>query len=193
MKLFFLACVICGIAFSVLAAWLAVDRKHVTVRTTHINRTVVQRLEVDEESRKIVNKLMEELQTERTTLQKRETDLRSREEALRQQQEIVAMLKADLQQLQGKIDETIVRTTQSEQANLKRLAERYGKMDPDSVATLLTKMETARAATILLLLGDRQAGAVLAAAVASGTNGVKNAADWSDGIRRMASEQGQRK
>jgi flagellar motility protein MotE (MotC chaperone) len=136
---------------------------------------------------------MEDLQTERTALQKRETDVRSREEALRQQQEILAMLKADLQQVQSKIDETIVRTTQSEQANLKRLAERYGKMDPDSVATLLTKMETARAAAILLLLGDRQAGAVLAAAVATGSNGVRNAADWSDGIRRMASEQGPRK
>jgi flagellar motility protein MotE (MotC chaperone) len=195
MKAFFLASVICGLAFSVLAVWLAISRRPlpVPVRKPHPPMTVVQRLETDEESRKIVDKLMEDLQTERATMLKREAELKSREEALRQQQETVTLLKTDLQQLQGKIDETVVRTAKSEQVNLKRLAEVYGKMDPDSVSTLLAKMDTERAAAILRLLGERQAGAVLAAAVAAGTNGVRNAAAWSDSIRRMASEQGQRK
>jgi flagellar motility protein MotE (MotC chaperone) len=195
MNAFFLVCVVGGIAMSVLASWLCVSlgKTHAPVREPPTPRVVVQRLESDEESRKIVNKLMEDLQSERAAMQKREDELKSREEALRQQQEILTMLKNDLQQLQGRIDETIVRTSQSEQVNLKRLAEVYGKMDPDSVSTLLTKMETERAASILRLLGERQAGAVLAAAVASGTNGVRSAASWSDCIRRMAAEQGQRK
>lgn len=195
MKAFFLASVALGIAFSVLASWLAVSRgkTHMPVREPPTPRVVVQRLETDEESRKIVNKLMEDLQSERSAMQKREEELKSREETLRQQQEILTMLKNDLQQLQGRIDESIVRTSQSEQVNLKRLAEVYGKMDPESVSTLLAKMEMERAASILRLLGERQAGAVLAAAVATGSNGVRSAASWSDCIRRMAAEQGQRK
>ena len=95
-------------------------------------------------------------------------------------------MKSDLQQLQGKLEENTVRATQSEQANMKRLAEVYAKMEPESVATLLGKTETDRAASILRLLNERQAGAVLSAAVASGTNGARNAAAWTDSIRRMA-------
>ncbi len=188
MNLFFAICVACGVAFSLLTVVVATrlgSTRHASTRTPYTPASVLQRIESDDESRKTVNKLMVDMQNERSAMLKREADLRSREEALCQQQEILTMLKADMQQLHNKIEQTTVRASPAEQANLKRLAEVYGKMDPDSVATLLSKMETERAASLLRLLGERQAGAVLAAAVATGSNGVKNAAAWSDSIRRM--------
>ncbi len=190
MKFFFPACVVCGLALSVLAAFLAVrnNSSEKTAAAPPTTVVIVQRVDPDEESHKNVNKLMEDLQNERAAIRKKEAELKGREETLQQQQEVLTLLKSDLQQLQGKLEETTVHTTQSEQANLKHLAQVYTKMEPDSVATLLGKMEIDRAASIIRLLNERQAGAVLAAAVASGTNGTKNASAWSDSIRRMAVE-----
>ena len=195
MKFLFPVFIVCGLALSVLVVFL-------TARSNPANKTtieapapvvMVQRVDTDVESRKNVNKLMEDLQNERAAIRKKDAELKGREEMLRQQQEVLLLLKADLQQLQGKLEETTVRTTLSEQSNLKRLADVYGKMEPESMATLLGKMEKDRAASILRLLNERQAGAVLNAAVASGTNGAKNAADWSDSIRRMDVEKPARK
>ena len=195
MKFFFPACIVLGLALSVLAAFLAArnrpsNQAEIVPPTAVV---MVQRVDTDAESRKNVNKLMEDLQNERASIRKKEAELKGREETIQQQQEVLTMLKTDLQQLQGKLDETTVRTTKSEQVNLKILAQVYGKMEPDSVAILLGKMELDRAASLLRLLNERQAGAVLAAAVASGTNGSKNAAAWSDSIRRMAVETPTRK
>lgn len=195
MKLLFPACVVCGLALSVLAYFLAIRHSPLDKLASTPPATVVmvQRVDTDAESRKNLNKLMEDLQNERAAISKKDAELKGREERLQLTQENLEILKKDLTSLQGKLEEATVRTTQSEQANLKRLAEYYGKMEPDGVATLLGKMETDRAAAILRLLNDRQAGAVLAAAVASGTNGARNAVSWSDSIRRMAVEQPTRK
>ena len=191
MKFFFPICVVCGLAFSVLAVFLAIRNSplHQAAVAPPTPVVMVQRLDMDLEARKNVSKLMEDLQNERAAIRKKEAELKGREESIQQQQEVLTMLKTDLQQLQGKLEETTVRTTLAEQANLKRLAQVYGKMEPDSVATLLGKMEQDRAASILRLLNERQAGAVMVAAVGMGTNGAKNAAGWSDSIRRMAVEQ----
>ena len=196
MKFFFPACVVLGLALSVLASFMAVrmspsHQAAVTEKLAPI--VVVQRIDADSETRKNVNKLMDDLQNEREAIRRKESELQGRENLLQIQQKNLEQLKTDLQQLQGKLEETTVRTVQSEQANLKRLSMVYGKMESESVATLLAKMEIDRAASILRLLNERQAGAVLAAAVASGTNGTKNAAAWSDSIRRMAAEQPARK
>ena len=191
MKFFFPICIICGLAFSGLAVFLAIRNSPLSqvkvVPPTPV--VMVQRVDTDLEARKNVSRLMEELQSERTAIRKKETELKGREESLQQQQEVLTMLKTDLQQLQGKLEDATVRTTLAEQINLKRLAQVYGKMEPDSVATLLGKMEQDRAASILRLLNERQAGAVMVAAVGMGTNGAKTAAGWSDSIRRMAVEQ----
>jgi flagellar motility protein MotE (MotC chaperone) len=192
MQPFFIICVVSGVAFSLLAVLLATRRVpvHPPASAPQTAPAVAQRIQTNDASHKLVNQLMPDVQQARATMLKRAADLRSREESLRLQQEILPMLKSDMQQLQNKLEEAIVRTTPTEQANLKRLAEVYGKMAPDSVATLLSKLETAQAAAILRLLSERQAAAVLAAAVATGSNGVIRAAAWSDSIRRMASEQG---
>ncbi|MEI6210440.1 MAG: hypothetical protein WCR06_02315 [bacterium] len=195
MKFFFPACVACGLALSVLAVFLATRHSPLSKLSESPPATVVvvQRVETDLESRKNVNKLMEDLQNELAAIRRKEADLDGREKNLQERQVTLETLKDDLKKLQGKLEAATIRTAQGEQANLKRLAEVYGKMEPDGVATLLGKMEMDRAAAILRMLNERQAGAVLAAAVASGTNGARNAACWSDSIRRMAVEQPARK
>lgn len=193
MKFFFPVCVVLGLALSVLASFMAVRMSPAHQAAAAPEKlapvVVVQRIDGDSETRKNVNKLMDDLQNEREAIRRKENELQGRENLLQIQQKNLEQLKTDLQQLQGKLEETTVRTVQSEQVNLKRLAQVYGKMESESVATLLAKMETDRAASILRLLNERQAGAVMAAAVSSGTNGAKNAAAWSDSIRRMAAEQ----
>jgi flagellar motility protein MotE (MotC chaperone) len=195
MQPFFILCVVGGVAFSLLVVLLATTRAPAQPppsspqAATAAVAVVAQKIETDHESRQFVNQGKTNLPHERATMLQRKADLRNRADALYQQQEVVPMLKADIQQLQikiGKSTESTVAAEAAEAATVTRLAEAYGKLDPDSVATLLAKMDAERAAAILRLLGERQAGAILAAAVVTGSNGVKHATTWSDNIRRSA-------
>jgi flagellar motility protein MotE (MotC chaperone) len=191
MKLFFTICVACGVASSLLTVFLATRPGHDPARTPPPQKTnAVQPTPI--EGRKAGNSPMEVLQEERSASLIRKANRRVGEDALYQQQEVIPRLKTDLLQLQERIGQITAYPSQEEQAKLKKLAEVYGRMEPDSIAALLARMETGRAAFILYLLGEHKAQAVLAATRASGTNGVRRAMVWTDQVRLMIAEQGMR-
>jgi flagellar motility protein MotE (MotC chaperone) len=191
MKLFFTICVACGVAFSLLAVLLATRPGHEPARTPPPQETSVVH-PTPMEGRKAGNNPMEVLQDERTANLVRKANRRVGEDALFQQQQVIPRLKTDLLQLQDRIGQITAYPSPEEQAKLKQLTEVYGRMEPDSIAALLARMETGRAAFILYLIGEHKAEAVLAATRATGTNGIKRATAWTHQVRLMINEQGMR-
>jgi flagellar motility protein MotE (MotC chaperone) len=197
---FLLASVACGVAFSALGAILATGR--IPFRPPPVIAAPAPAAAAPaggssvgscENSSKAVGELMEAIRKEREEYEKKRGELTAREEELRQQQQILALLKTDIEKLQQKLDGTVVQIAQSEQVNFKRLAQMYSRMEPEGAAAVRRETEPERAAAILSVLAEREAGRILEASVASGEAGAKLAAKWSDIIRRMANDKGTRK
>jgi hypothetical protein len=194
MKLFFTICVACGVALSLLTVLLTTRPDRKPARTPPQQEPGVAH-PPQPEWRKAANTPMEGVQDERTANLIRKANRRVRDDALYQQQQVLPRLKNDLLQLQDRIGQISTYPSPEEQENLRKLTEVYevyGRMEPDSIAALLARMETGRASFILYLLGERKAEAVLAVTRAGGTNGVKRAMAWSNQVRLMINEQGMR-
>lgn len=192
--IYLFACVLCAVALSLLGAIVATGRIPFSAPPeTQAPAAPARPVALADSNRKSMAALVEALQDERRAYQKKSADLADREKILAQKQELLAALKKEVQDLQRALDAKVLRLAESEQANCKRLADMCGKMEPGSAASMLKEMEAPRAAAILGLLGERQAAALLDAAVASGESGAKMAAQWSDIIRLSVNEKGKSK
>ncbi len=136
---------------------------------------------------KAVDELISALTAERQSTAKKSAELAAREEELKLQSETVLKLTAELKETQDRLDQKIVQVDESEQTNLRKLADVCSKMDPASAATFLQAMDNERAATILNMVSERPAAAILDSAISSSENGLTRAADWADVMRRMIS------
>ena len=136
---------------------------------------------------KAADELITALTAERQLTAKKAAELTAREEELQIQAETVTRLTAELNDAQVRLDQKIVNVEDSERANLRRLADVCSKMDPAGASTFLQAMDNERAATILSMVTERPAAAILDAAIAANDKGVERAADWADIMRRMIS------
>jgi hypothetical protein len=134
---------------------------------------------------KAVDELINALAAERQLTAKKAAELAAREDELKVQSETVTRLTAELKDAQVRLDQKIVNVEDSERANLRRLADVCSKMDPASASTFLQAMDNERAATILSMVTERPAAAILDAAIAATDKGVDRAADWADIMRRL--------
>jgi flagellar motility protein MotE (MotC chaperone) len=127
---------------------------------------------------KAADELLASLKAEKEQLAKKAAELATKED-------LQGKLKAELIQLQQALDKQIVEIQAIEQVNLKKLSDMYGKMDPAGAAKLLIEMDKEKAATILSLMSDRSAAAILDNAVQEKDKGTAAATAWTDIIRRM--------
>jgi len=135
-----------------------------------------------------VDELVMALKKEKQIYERKISELAAREQTISNQQEIITMMKSELDKSRNLLGSKILEAGADEQANLKRLSMVYSKMDPESASTLLMDMISERAARIINLIPERQAAAILGAAVAGGEAGTKKANEWTDSIRRMKQE-----
>jgi flagellar motility protein MotE (MotC chaperone) len=133
----------------------------------------------------IVDQLVAELKAQIQKNKKTEEVLQADRIEFEQKMAQMRVLEQTLSELRDEVAKKIVQISDNEEGNFKKLAEMYGKMDPESASQLLQKAESDRAAKIISLIGDRQAAAIMGAAVALGDGGTKTAAEWTDAMRRM--------
>ncbi len=142
-------------------------------------------IEVQRKRTMAMQEMVNTLNEERRNVQAKAAALAEREAEVKLQELSYAGLRAELEDLRNKLNARIIEVQEAEQVNLKRLAELCAKMDAAGAATFLQKMESDRVAIILVNMGERQAAAIMDAAVAEGENGAAQAAEWADCIRRM--------
>ncbi|NLG35736.1 MAG: hypothetical protein GX548_10325 [Lentisphaerae bacterium] len=127
----------------------------------------------------------EALERQETLLDERENQIRQETIVLSRMREELAVAKKEIDAYLAQMDQLAVDWDADERKNTRKLAEFYARMDPQNAARLLSNIETDRAARILTQLSDRQAGAIMDAAVALGADGIKLAVEWTDIIRQM--------
>ena len=184
--LFFLVCIIAAVSMSGLTLYLANGiSPFPPPPEPEVEEPADASPIVFTDSRKALDELITALQHERESYEEKVIAVAEKEEELAVQEVLLNQLKTQLDELQAKLDDSILRVKNTEQGNLQRLAEIYAKMAPDSAVSVLEEMKAERAARILSLMGDRQAAGILDAAVQGDEEGSTQAADWADNMRRL--------
>lgn len=138
----------------------------------------------------VVDELVKELKTRIQKQEEAEKELALQRKEFESKMVQMQILEKKLAELKSEVSDKIVQIGSNEEGNFKKLAEMYGKMEPESASELLQKSAPDRAAKIISLIGERQAAAIMNAAVAMGESGASRAAEWSDAMRRMNNQKG---
>lgn len=133
----------------------------------------------------VVDELVKELKSKLEKQEEAEQVLAVQKKEFEQKMLQMQILEQRLTALKSEVSDKIVQISTNEEGNFKKLADMYGKMEPESASELLQKSAPDRAAKIISLIGERQAAAIMNAAVALGDSGASRAAEWSDAMRRM--------
>jgi alanyl-tRNA synthetase len=181
--LFLLLCAVCAVSISMLSMIFAMGKLPFAkpAEPTVVAYVPMKApLTVFSSQKEVVDAMIKDLQLLKQDYENRIAGLKDREKKL----EIMEGLKEQMASLQKGFDSVMVEVKESEEANFKRLADIFSKMDSADAASLLQKMESDRAAIILNMIGERQAGAIMNAAVQT-PEGSKSAVEWADSIRRL--------
>ncbi len=183
----------CAALLSILAALYASGR--LTVAPSPPDETPPAedvRASLFPEQSRAVEELLRAIIARQEAVERQESLLTEREDQIRQESIVLARMREELAIAKKEIDAYLAQMDQlavgwdaDERKNTRKLAEFYARMDPQNAARLLSNIEPDRAARILTQLSDRQAGAIMDAAVALGADGIKLAVEWTDIIRQM--------
>ena len=96
------------------------------------------------------------------------------------------MVTQSVRQLQTDFDQNVLRISEEETANLKKLAKVYADMEPASAANILQEMDDASIIKIMVFMKDVETAAIWEAMAKKGQPQAKRAALLSDRLRLAA-------
>lgn len=110
-----------------------------------------------------INKLIEELHTNRLALAKRESQLNELSKRIQSDLQDLSQITQRVAQLQKEFDKNVVKVTADESVNLKRLAKVYAKMTPAGAAHIFKEMDDEQVTKQLYCMKENEAGLILEA------------------------------
>lgn len=192
---FVVLCVVCSALLNILVFIVVTGnvpfRKPVepAVATVEAARRLdVVMTSVTDNDRKSINELIKAFDVERAALDVQRADLKVREEGVAMKEVALASLRTEVEGLQKNLEAHILEVKTTQQANLRRLAEVYAKMEPASASVLLKEMDKNHAATILSMTTDRAAAAIMDATIQAAATNAAIVAAWSEIIRSLKVE-----
>jgi flagellar motility protein MotE (MotC chaperone) len=129
------------------------------------------------------DQMMDELKAEKKALAKKEQDLNDLKVRLESERSELNLVTQSVRQLQTDFDQNVLRITDEETANLKKLGKVYSDMDPSSAATILQEMDDAEVIKIMVFMKDTETAAILESMAKKGQLQAKRAAALSDRLR----------
>jgi len=132
------------------------------------------------------DQLVVELRTEKKALDKREQDLKDLSARVESERAELKMVTQTVRQLQSDFDQNVLRITEEETANLKKLAKVYSDMDPASAAKILQDMDDPSIVKIMTFMKDSETAAIWEAFAKQGETQAKRAALLSDRLRLVS-------
>ena len=127
--------------------------------------------------------LIAELKSEKKSLEKREHDLNDLAARLDAERSEVGLVTQTVHQMQVDFDKNVLRVTDEETANLKKLAKVYSAMEPDAAAGILAQQDDASIAKIMVYMKEGDTAAVLEAFAKKGAAESKRASALSERLR----------
>jgi flagellar motility protein MotE (MotC chaperone) len=129
------------------------------------------------------DQLIAELKTEKKALGKKEQDLNDLMARLQAERSELNLVTQSVRQLQTDFDQNVLRITEEETANLKKLAKIYADMEPANAAKVLEEMDDTSIIKIMVFMKDTETAAIWEALAKKGDVQAKRAAVLSDHLR----------
>ena len=129
------------------------------------------------------DQLIAELKAEKKSLQKREQDLSDLTARMQTERSELNLVTQSVRQLQLDFDQNVLRITEEETANLKKLAKVYADMEPASAAKIFAEMDDTSVIKIMVFMKDVETAAIWEALAKQGQPQAKRAALLSDRLR----------
>jgi flagellar motility protein MotE (MotC chaperone) len=130
-----------------------------------------------------VDLLVAELNKEKTALAQRAQQLDELAARLQAEQLELNAVTQSVHRLQKELDETLVRVSEEEISNLKKLAKVYAAMSPDAAASILKQIDESSIVKILLFMKEDETAPVLETLAKLGEAESKMAASISERLR----------
>jgi flagellar motility protein MotE (MotC chaperone) len=129
------------------------------------------------------DQLMAELKAEKKSLLKKEQELNDLKTQLQSERSEMNLVTQSVRQLQTDFDQNVLRITEEETTNLKKLAKVYADMDPANAANILTEMDDTSIIKIMVFMKDVETASIWEAMAKKGQPQAKRAALLSDRLR----------
>ncbi len=130
-----------------------------------------------------VNQLVDELKKERLALDERARQLNELAARLQAERNELNVVTQQVAQLQKEFDDTVVRVTEEESVNLKRLAKVYTSMSPEGASVILKQLDETTIVKILTFMKDGETAPILETIAKLGDAEAKLAASISERLR----------
>jgi len=129
------------------------------------------------------DQLIAELKTEKKALGKKEQELNDLMLRLQAERSELNLVTQSVRQLQLDFDQNVLRISEEETANLKKLAKVYADMEPANAAKVLEEMDDTSIIKIMVFMKDMETAAIWEALAKKGQPQAKRAALLSDRLR----------
>lgn len=130
-----------------------------------------------------LDKLVEELKTEKIALDRREKELNDLARRLESERAEINQVTQQVYQLQREFEKTFSRIRDEETSNLKKLAKTYAAMTPENAANILKEMPDDQVFRIVSFMKESETAAILEAMAQMGKDETKRAARITDQLR----------
>jgi len=129
------------------------------------------------------DQLIAELKTEKKALGKKEQELNDLMARLDAERSELNLVTQSVRQLQMDFDQNVLRISEEETANLKKLAKVYAAMEPANAAKVFEEMDDTSIIKIMVFMKDMETAAIWEAMAKKGQPEAKRAALLSDRLR----------
>ena len=130
-----------------------------------------------------MTQLIAELKEERATLKEKERQLGELQTRLLAERQEIYSTTQTVYQLQTNFNSMVTHVTETEAANLKKLAKVYAAMSPEGATRILKEMDDDQVVKILALMKDSETAPILELFSQGTPDAVKRAADISNRLR----------
>jgi len=129
------------------------------------------------------DQLIAELKAEKKSLGKKEQELNDLMSRLQAERSELNLVTQSVRQLQSDFDQNVLRISEEETANLKKLAKVYADMEPANAAKILEEMDDSSIIKIMVFMKDTETAVIWEALAKKGQPQAKRAALLSDRLR----------
>jgi flagellar motility protein MotE (MotC chaperone) len=129
------------------------------------------------------DQLVAELKAEKKALGKKEQELNDLALRLQAERSELNLVTQSVRQLQSEFDQNVLRISEEETGNLKKLAKVYADMEPGNAAKVLEQMDDPAIIKIMVFMKDTDTAAIWEALAKKGDAQAKRAALLSDRLR----------
>jgi flagellar motility protein MotE (MotC chaperone) len=130
-----------------------------------------------------LNQLIDELKNEKATLVGRERQLNELEMRLKEQRVELDQAVQKIKKMQEEFDTNVVKVTEEEAGNLKKLARTYSKMEPAEAALILRKVEDQGVVRVMMFMKEAEIAPILGMLAKGGDSDARRAAEISERLR----------